>query len=381
MTSTPLNVLFIVTSLKRGGAEVQVVELVSGLDPANFSKHLFTFEPGLDLLDRLDRATVSLHHWPRSNRCDYRSILEISKIIDKYNIDIVHCTLQMSLLRGWMGVRLSKRKPKLIVALHTTVNISKKAELLNLTVMQWLMRCCVKVICVCHSQELHWLNKFPFLAGKTRVIYNGIDTEKFKPNAHRAFGKALRDRLGIPIQAQVICHVAGFRPEKGHSILLEAFNLLAPHHKDACLLFVGDGPLRHKIEELVLKANLTSRVYFLGSLADIRPALAACDCTVLASTAVETFSIAMLESLAMEVPMVATSIGGTAEAVIHGRTGLLVSANQPGAMADALSYMLEHYEERQAMGAAGRDLVITDFSATKMLTEMERTLSEAAANF
>lgn len=376
MTSTPLNVLFIVPSLKRGGAEVQVVELVSGLHSANFSKHLFTFEPGLDLLDRLDRANVLLHHWPRTNKYDYRSILEIAKIIDRHSIDIVHCTLQMSLLRGWLGARLSKRKPKLVVTLHTTVNISKKAELLNLAVMQWLMRSCDKVICVCHSQEKHWLKKFSFLVGRTRVIYNGIDTDKFNPDSHRVFKKALRDQLGISYQATIFCHIAGFRPEKGHSILLEAFSMLALRDKNAFLLFVGDGSLRHEIEERVRKANLTSRIYFLGNLADVRPAIAASDCTVLASTAVETFSIAMLESLAMGVPMVATNIGGTAEAVLHGETGLLVPANKPAAMADALTYMLEHYEKRRAMGAAARDLVITNFSAAKMISETERTLTE-----
>ena len=372
--------LFIVPSLKRGGAEVQVVELVSGLDPINFSKHLFAFEPGLDLLNRLDRASVSLHHWPRSNKYDYCSVLEIAKIIDKYSIDIVHCTLQMSLLRGWLGARLSKRKPKLVVALHTTVNISKKAELLNLVIMQWLMRSCDKVICVCHAQEKHWLKKFPLLAGATHVIYNGINTEKFKPDNHQASGKALRENLGIPIQAKVICHIAGFRPEKGHVILLDAFRMLAQRNPDTFLLFVGDGVLRPEIKERVRNVNLTNRVHFLGNITDVCPALAASDCSVLASTAVETFSIAMLESMAMRVPMVATNIGGTAEAVLHGQTGLLVPANEPTAMADALFYMLEHHEERRTMGNAGRNLVMRDFSAAKMISETERVLTDLVAD-
>jgi glycosyltransferase involved in cell wall biosynthesis len=371
----PTKVLFVLPSLSRGGAEVQTVDLVNGVSPTQFEKSLVTFEKHLGQKERIDTGSVQFTHFPRRSKFDRSPAREIARLIDRRQIDVVHCSLQIAMLMGWFAIRYSIRKPKLIVALHTTLNRNAKNELFDRILYQWLMRGCDKVICVCHAQEKHWQRKFPFLVGKTQVIYNGIHIEQFDYDVSRQSGKALRQHLTISENAKVICHIAGFRPEKGHAILLNAFGMLAQHDPDAFLLFVGDGVLRPEIEGRVRKANLTSRVRFLGNMTDVRPALAASDCSVLASTAVETFSIAMLESMAMRVPMVATNIGGTAEAVLHGQTGLLVPANEPTAMADALFYILEHHEERQTMGDAGRNLVMRDFSAANMIRETERALT------
>lgn len=375
----PTKVLFVLPSLSRGGAEVQTVDLVNGLSPTQFEKCLVTFEKHLDQKERIDNKSVHFTHFTRRSKFDRLPAKEIARLIDKRQIDVVHCSLQIAMLMGWLAIRYSIRKPKLIVALHTTLNRNSKNELFDRILYQWLMRCCDKVICVCHAQEKHWQQKFPFLVGKTQVIYNGIDIEQFDYDISQQTGKTLRQHLAISEQAKVICHIAGFRPEKGHAILLKAFGMLAQRNPDAFLLFVGDGVLRPEIEGRVRKANLTNRVHFLGNISDVRPALAASVCSVLASTA-ETFSIAMLESLAMRVPVVATNIGGTAEAVLHGRTGLLVPVNDPAAMADALFYMLEHHEERQTMGAAGRQLVMRDFSTANMIRETERALTDVVAD-
>jgi glycosyltransferase involved in cell wall biosynthesis len=378
--SRPTKVLFVLPSLSRGGAEVQTVDLVNGLSPDQFEKYLVTFEKDLGQKERIDTESVYFSNFPRRSRFDRSPPREIARLIDERQIDVVHCSLQIALLIGWLAVSYSKRKPKLIVALHTTLNRRPKDELFDRLLYQWLMRSCAKVVCVCHAQEKHWQRKFPFLLEKTQVIYNGVDPEQFDPEVHQQAGRTLRQQLGLSRQAKVICHIAGFRPEKGHAILLDAFGLLAQRNQHAFLLFVGDGVLRPEIEERVRNANLTNRIHFLGNLADVRPALAASDCSVIASTA-ETFSIAMLESLAMGIPLVATRIGGTAEAVVHGQTGLLIPAHEALAMADALSLMLDSHSKRQMMGAAGRELVKRDFSAARMINETERMLSEVAANF
>lgn len=367
MSDTRLTVLFIMPSLKRGGAEVQVVELVNGLDSTRFSKHLFTFEPGLDLLDRLDQSTVSFQHWPRMNRYDYRSITQIARIIDERCVDIVHCTLQMALLRGWMGVRLSKRKPKLVVTLHTTVVLSKKAELLNRTLMQWLMRSCEKVVCVCRSQEEHWIAQYPFLHGRTLVIYNGVDPGHFSPEHSRLAGADLRRQHRVPSDAFVFCCIAGFRKEKNHRCLIEAFTQATEHRKNVFLLLAGDGAYRGEIQQLVEQYHISERVVFLGNISDVRPVLAASDSSVLASIAQETFSIAMLESLSMQVPMIATNVGGLREAIISGETGILIEPGSVESLADAMAHMLDHTEACQQMGSAGRELVLAQFSQRKSI--------------
>ena len=282
---SPIKVLFVLPSLSRGGAEVQTVDLVNGLSPTQFEKCLVTFEKHLGQKDRIDTESVHFTHFPRRLKFDRSPAREIARLIDERQIDVMHCSLQIAMLMGWLAARYSSRKPKLIVALHTTLNRNLKNELFDRLLYQWMMRGYDKVICVCHAQEKYWQRKFPFLVGKTQVIYNGVDTEQFDPEVHQQTGRTLRQLLGISEQAKVICHIAGFRPEKGHTILLDAFGMLAKDNQNAFLLFVGDGVLRPEIEGQVWKANLTNRVHFLGNLTDVRPALAASNCSVLASTA------------------------------------------------------------------------------------------------
>ncbi len=372
---SPIKVLFVLPSLLRGGAEVQVVNLANGLSPDQFESYLATFEKHLDQKDRIDGRRVAFSHFMRKSKFDMSPVFETARLIDTHGVDIVHCSLQIALLVGWLSVRYSKRKPKLILALHTTLNRNLKNEVFDQLLYQWLMRDCAAVICVCHAQEKHWHRRFQFLNGKTRVVYNGVDTTWFDHEMYRQSGKEFRDKVSIPVEARVICHVAGFRPEKGHAILLDAFGRLIQRDSNVYLIFVGDGALRPEIEERVRSSNLTSHVRFLGNLADVRPALAGSDCSVLPSTA-ETFSIAMLESFAMGVPIVATNIGGAAEAVVDYQTGFLVPAGDAAALSDALHDMLENNVERRMMGIAGRNLVMSKFSSAMMISETERVLTE-----
>lgn len=367
MTSRRTNVLFVIPSLGRGGAEMQVVDLVNALDPMLFAIHLVSFEPRLDLLSRVNRQQVSFIHALRRFKLDIAPALSIAKLIDELQIDVVHCSLQFALLMGWLGIRRSRRKPRLILALHTTLNRSKKDDLLDYFLYQWLMRSCDTIICVCKAQESHWQARFPFLRGKTKVIYNGIDTDQFDPHSYTGTGKALRHSLKIPDGALLLCNIAGFRREKGHSILLDAFARILATRKDVYLLLAGDGQLRSHIEALAQDMGLSSHVRFLGNVSDVRPILTVTDIGVISSTA-ETFSMAMLESMAMQVPLVATDVGGTSEAVCHGETGLIVPPGNPGRLAEMLTDLLSNGVQRRTMGNAARQLVVNAFQKSAMVT-------------
>jgi glycosyltransferase involved in cell wall biosynthesis len=373
----PVRCLFLVPSLARGGAERQVVALLSGLDSAAFESHLLTFESGLDLLPQLDAGRVRFHHYPRRGRFDYAAVGDIARLIDGAGIDVIHCTLQMALLKGWLARRRARRRPPLVVALHTTVEPGLKTWLANQLLMQRLMRRCDRVICVSRYQAAHWRARFPFLHGLTEVIHNGVDPVRFDPAPFRAARGAIRRRLGIPGEGFVVACVAAFRPEKGHRLLIDAFRGLAERARDARLILVGDGPERAAAERRVADAGLSRRVVFTGGMADVRPVLAAADVAVLASRT-ETFPLAMLEALAMEVPVAAFAVGGIPEAVRPWETGLLVPPGDAARLAEALRYLRDHEEERQWLGRAGRELVLRDFAESRMVERTAAVLREVA---
>lgn len=370
--------LFVAPSLTRAGAEIQAVDLVNGLDTKSFEKYLFTFSQRLDQQGRLDKR-IHFYNLPRRYKFDLSPAKSIASLVDREDIDVIHCTLQIALWMGWIGAKLSHHDPSLVIAIHTTINWRNKDEWLDKWLYQWLMRGCHKVIFVCKTQESIWLKRFPFLQKKSQVIHNGVDTEYFKREPLLEAGKEYRKLIGIPDRGKIICSIAGFRPEKGHVFLVDAFERVLREIKDAYLVFAGDGPLRASIQQAVLDCGMQKNVRFLGSVDDVRPLLAASDLSIIASTAVETFSMAMLESMAMRVPLVATDIGGTSEAVISGKTGMIVKPESAEDLAFSIMTLLKDNELCRQMGDNSRSLVEQRFTKSRMIAEYEELFCSVLA--
>lgn len=364
------KILFLVPTLRRGGAETQLVTLINRLDHQTFGSHLACFDQDTHQRDKL-RESVIFHHYPRRKRYDFASIRAIARLIDSESIDVVHCTLQIALIYGWLARLLARRKPALAVTVHTTYNASLRSELLAWLLYPVPMMAAQSVIFVCKAQRRHWEKKWPFLRRNSTVVYNGTDTTHFDRSVALPASTDFRRQHDLPADANVIAHIAGFRVEKGHRVLVETFARLRALNSDAFLVFAGDGILRKEIEQLVADKGLSEKARFIGSVSDVRPLLANAAVSVITSTA-ETFSVAMLESMAMEVPLVAMDVGGTGEAVIPGQTGWLVPAGDVDAMARALHAALSDRESRKQLAQAARQYVLQNFTEEKMAREMEQ---------
>lgn len=370
----PKKILFLVPSLARAGAEMQVVSLVSSLDAGRFAKTLAWFEPRDDLLADVD-ASVATVRLQRSGRLDFALARQIAAVIDQNAIEVVHCTLLISLFYAWLARRFSRRKPRIVAAIHTTKNRDFRSDVYDWILYRWMLKDCAKVIFVCDAQREHWIARFPFLAGTASRIYNGIDAEYFSPAMSEESRRTERLVLGIAEDAIVCLCVAAMRPEKGHAILLEAMAAAREKSPKLQLYLAGDGVLRAELEKRARDLGLDPCVHFLGLVTDIRRYLRVADLTILPSTAVETFSMAMLESLATEVPVLATDIGGVREAVIEGQTGRVVTPRNIGALADALVDMSLSASELRELGRRGRTLVRQRFTRQSMVGEIGELLS------
>lgn len=371
------KVLFIVPSLGRGGAETQLVDLINYLDQDRIDIRLAAFDSNLDILDRLRIDRDRIFHLPRKKKLDSSVINGLANLIDEHEIDVVHCTMQFALLMGWLAVRRSQRKPQMMAAIHTTKNVMLKTELLDRFVYRWILRKCRKVVFVCHAQADYWADKFPELKGNSKVVYNGVDARKYSVEAVGDRDLEFRESHGISESAPILSCIAGFRKEKGHSLLIDAFDKASL--PDAILVLAGDGKLRPQLEAQIAALGLDKRVVLAGSLSDVRPLLRASQLTVLASTAVETFSIAMLESMAMQTPVLATDIGGLREAITPQTTGDLLEPGNVEVMAQKIRTLMSDAAKCEQMGVAARALVEEKFRNEEMAAQMDRLLSEAAS--
>lgn len=194
---------------------------------------------------------------------------------------------------------------------------------------------------------------------KLAMIYNGIDLSPFL----RVRGRDIvRRELGLPNGAFVLILVANLIPYKGHADLLSALALICHQLPEPWrMLMVGrDDSIGKVLVEQAAQNGLNENVIWLGGRADVPDLLNASDLGLLCSHE-EGFSNSILEAMAAALPMVVTNVGGNAEAVLHGTTGMVSPVRNPKKLAEAiLSVALS--PRRRAMGEAGRDRVTSKFS-------------------
>lgn len=191
------------------------------------------------------------------------------------------------------------------------------------------------------------------------LIHNGIDTAAFAKGDRMA----ARSALGLAPDSLVLLIVATLLPYKGHADLLEALKGIAAQLPERWDLLVAgrDEGLGAGLRAQAESAGLAGHLHWLGERGDVATLLAASDMAILASHE-ESFPNAALEAMAAGLPVVATRVGGCAEAVEEGVTGRLVPPRDPRALGQAVLALAGDREARVALGRAGRQRVAERFS-------------------
>ena len=123
-----MRCLLIVPSLRRAGAETQAVDLANGLSASGHDVSLFCFESQLDQRDRLN-SEIKFFHVQRRRKYGFEFVRALADILERERIEVVHGVMQLASLVGWLAIRQSRAKPRLVSAIHTTENRGLKEEL------------------------------------------------------------------------------------------------------------------------------------------------------------------------------------------------------------------------------------------------------------
>ena len=215
-------------------------------------------------------------------------------------------------------------------------------------------------------------------ARRVSVIRNGVDPG-IEPTPELRC--AARATLDLPGAAFVIGTAARLDPVKDLGTLLAAFDGLRRVQPAARLVIFGDGPDRDALRRQTATLGLGDCVTFAGHRPDVRALLPACD--VFANSSIsEGISLTILEAMAAGLPVVATAVGGTPEVVTDARTGLLVPARDPTRLCGALTELAMDTGRRKAFGTAGRRRVLQHFTIDRMvadyLAQYERAIQQAS---
>jgi glycosyltransferase involved in cell wall biosynthesis len=233
---------------------------------------------------------------------------------------------------------------------------------------------CDLLMYVCERQRQYWRRR-GLRSANDAVEHNAIDVGYFAEAVAADTRVALRARLGFSSEDYVIGLCAALRPEKAHGDLLAALASLRAAGLPAKALLIGEGPERARIEHAAAAKGLTEHVRLTGFQRDVRPYIAVCDVMTLVSHAVETFSLAALESMACGKPLVMSDIGGASEQIVHGESGLLYPPGDLDALAAHLT-RLTAPGLRTSMGAAAAERVRRCFTLKRMVAGFERRFDE-----
>jgi len=209
-------------------------------------------------------------------------------------------------------------------------------------------------------------------------IPNSVDVDRFIP-VDRSTRDRLRIDLGLPLAARIGIYTGRLETTKGLPLLLSVWKTIASRHHDVLLLLVGAGGLgirncEAELREFVAQNILDQSVSFVGSVENVDEYLQASDFFIF-PTEREAFGISVIEALACSLPVITTTVGGLNDIVTADETAIVFPAGDSKALESAIERVLCHGTSVQEIAAAGRDMVVRNYSQSRILNQFERLIA------
>jgi sugar transferase (PEP-CTERM/EpsH1 system associated) len=366
-TGAPPLIAHVLFHFGVGGLENGVANLINGLPRTSF-RHAVICVRGAEPMQRLlQRDDVEIIPLAKAEGVEIGCYLRAWREIRRLQPAIVHtrnlAALEMQLPAALAGgaCRVHSEHGREGIDLHGNYRLYNGVR----RGMRPLVHQYVAV-----SRDLQrWLvQTIGVKAERVQQIYNGVDTERFRPRT------GAREPIGPPGFIGdfdfVVTAVGRLAPIKDHMSLIRAIATLVAGDPDARrhtrLVIVGDGPCRMECERLVASSDIGDIVWMAGERSDIPALLRASDVLCLTSTN-EGINNTILEAMATGLPVIATKVGGNPELVEHMGTGMLVPPADAHALAAAIDRYRKDPELCRQHGAAGRRRVEAELSLDTMI--------------
>ncbi len=339
-------------------------------DPARFTVSLCGLKKPEPASRLLEEQGIAVHHLGRS-RFDPRILTDVVALGRARGARILH-------VHGYAAAdfgRLAARRLGAALVLHEHF-----ADPRMPVYQGWADRLLApltdRAIAVSGSTRDFLVQKRHVPAERVRLIWNGAPLDEFAPVAEDR-ARAVRQQLGLPLEASVVGAIGRLNEQKGHRYLLEAAARVVARSGQTRVLIVGDGDLMEPLQVQARGLGIADHVVFAGHRPDVRDLLGAIDVFCISST-YEGTPLTLFEAMAAGKAIVSTAVDGCREVIDDGRTGLLVPPRDPEALAAAILRVLEDDRLRRDLGAAAR-AASSRYDIRSCVSQMEALYDEVLA--
>jgi len=350
-----MNILFLVNSFKRGGAERVIINLLNylpGLDP-DLKLFLYFLEDAVNPYPVPDHV----HLMKRKKRPKFQSTkffnipVQASRLktfTQENEIDLVLSFLSRSnyvnMIAKWLGshhqVIMSERNTPSFV--YSSSGIKDR---INGLLIRKLYPHSFKIIAISQGVKNDLVNSYDISSDNIVVIYNPIDTDVVMiKSKEKVDHKWLTDK-----SIKTIISVGRLEKQKNHTLLINAFKIVSKNHPNTRLMILGEGTERKNLEKLTKELNLTSKVCLIGLQDNPFAFVSKADLFVLSSD-FEGFGNVIIEAMVCGCPVISTDCqSGPNEIITHKKDGYLTPVGDVDAMSDAISTLLENKSLRESI--------------------------------
>jgi glycosyltransferase involved in cell wall biosynthesis len=373
-----LRPMFVTGSLVHGGAERHSITVMNRLAERGHSCHAVYIKNDPSQLERIHRREGStVRCMNAAHFIDRRAIEDFAAHIRCVRPSVIVAANGYALMNASLA-RFRARLPVPVVATFHTTQVFGAKEHIKMLIDRPFFWSAARTVYVCEMQSHYWRAR-GVCSRDNEVIHNGVDTGHFDRRISSDEQRSWREAYGLSVTDYVIGISAVLRPEKNHLQLVDAVAALRRMGIPARVLMIGDGPMRAAIEARARELGVESDVLITGFQQEVRPFIAACDVMVLCSVAVETFSLAALEAMAMGKPVIHAELGGAAEMISQGSNGFLFPVGDTKTLISKLA-LLANRSLSEEMGRTARSIVESRFSETAMVERYENLLVEVCSN-
>jgi glycosyltransferase involved in cell wall biosynthesis len=356
------HILLVVDELPKelGGGERMVLKLASLLPQYGYRVSILSFSIHPQSI-ALELAQCPVYQLPLNSTYNLdalRGAFDLRRFLKKQKVRIVQTFFESSDL--WAGLVARTMSNAKLIWSRRDMGILRTGK--HHVAYRLMARLPDAVFAVSEEVRRHCIEIDRINPALIQTIYNGLNLADW----HSTYRPAKTPGEFAITTAGNIRHV------KGHDVFIKAAAIVARRFPGATFSIAGkilELEYFAQLETLVRDLGLTGHFHFAGGLSDLRGHLAKTDIFVLPSRS-EGFSNAIVEAMAASLPVVATNVGGNAEAVQDGINGFIVPSEDPEAMAAAIIKLLDDPAMTKAMGVAGQERALAKFTADAMMQQV-----------